>query len=123
MGLRCPLIFMTSLRRHNVSEPSKFRKYSQYTFCTQRIDKFRFLANNRRNMQFSRNLKKGQEIIIPIYIPSYKLIFLQICYRQNKNHEVLPTSSTNVHFDDSSCPYDTRKVRCIFVKRCVIGLV
>ena len=26
-------------------------------------------------------------------------------------------------FDDSPYPYDTPKFRCIFVKRCIIGLV
>ena len=30
---------MTSLQRHNVGAPLKFRQYSQYTFSTQRIGK------------------------------------------------------------------------------------
>ena len=40
----------------------------------------------------------------------------------NMNHGVSPTPSTN-DFDDSPYPYDTPKFRCIFVKRCFIGLV
>ena len=109
---------MTSLWRHNVSVPPKFWQYSQslttYTNKSQKIEE---------TYNFHRIFGKiSKEMLTLIHIPSYKLIschfFVKDKIRIIEFHQRLPPPLPTTLTTPS-----TPKFRCIFVKRCVIGLV